>query len=90
MSMPSFASSVGTAKSSVGTSKSSVGTSAARLRSGTAGAVLELASPVSSASVGSDGARFLVGCASRIGSPVFGFAGSDKIFGEGDVISASF
>ena len=84
--------------------KSSVRISAARLRSGTAcavleldgvagvipaGAVLELASPVSSASVGSDGARFLVGCASRIGSPVSGFTCADNIFGEGDVISAS-
>ena len=98
MSMPSFKSSIGTTKSSVGTSaKSSVGTSAARLRSGTAcavlelaGVVLELASPVSSASVGSEGAHFLVGCASCIGSPVSGFTCSDKIFEEGHVISASF
>ena len=112
MSMLSF-------KSSVEVSKSSVGISAARLRSGTtcavleldgvagaipagrnvpaaipagrnvpASAVLELASPVSSASVGSEGARFLVGCASRIGSPVSGSTCSDKVLREGDVITA--
>ena len=62
--------------------KSSVGISAARLRSG-AGAVLELESPVSRASVGSEGTRFLVGCTSRIGPLVSGGSScGDEIFGD--------
>ena len=81
--------------------RSSVGISAARLRSGaadavlelegTAGAVpvLELESPMSSAFVGSEAARFLVGCASRMGPMVSGAACSDKNFGKGDDIGAS-
>ena len=88
-------------KSSVGISDARLrsGTTGAALEldgaAGAAGAipvdaVLELASPVSSASVGSEAARFLVGCASRMGPLVVsGAACSNRIFGEGDDIVAS-